>query len=135
MLANQSSSKTKMRVDKWLWAARFFKTRTLAKEAVNSGKVRLGGRRVKASQTVSKGDALSIRQGWDEREIIVQALNDQRRPAKEARMLFCETETSLAKQSSAEEIRKADASPSPAKRPDKVHRKALRQLHKQFTTP
>ena len=58
----------KVRIDKWLWAARFYKTRTLAKTAIEGGKVQLAGQRVKVSRDVSPGDILRIRQGWDERE-------------------------------------------------------------------
>ena len=118
-----------------MWAARFFKTRTLAKEAVSGGKVHVGGQRIKAAKTVSPGDTLCIRQGWDEKEIIIQALSNQRRPAVEAQLLYWETKASLLKRTSAAEARKATgASPSPAKRPDKVERKALKQLREHLKT-
>ena len=67
----------KVRVDKWLWAARFFKTRTLAKTAIEGGKVQIDGQRLKVSREIVPGDILRVRQGWDEREIIVTAVSDQ----------------------------------------------------------
>ena len=67
----------KVRIDKWLWAARFYKTRTLAKTAIEGGKVQLAGQRVKVSREVSPGDILRIRQGWDEREVTVLATSEQ----------------------------------------------------------
>ena len=70
-----------MRVDKWLWAARFFKTRSLAKTAIEGGKVQMAGQRVKVSREVAPGDVLRVRQGWDEQEIVVSAVTDQRRGA------------------------------------------------------
>jgi len=73
--------RSKVRVDKWLWAARFFKTRTLAKTAIEGGKVQIDGQRVKVSREIAPGDVLRVRQGWDEREIIVAAVSDQRRAA------------------------------------------------------
>ncbi|WP_439102266.1 RNA-binding S4 domain-containing protein, partial [Congregibacter sp.] len=77
-------SAEKLRVDKWLWAARFFKTRSLAKAAIEGGKVQLSGQRVKVSREIAVGDQLRIRQGWDERDVIVLGLSDQRRGAPEA---------------------------------------------------
>ena len=73
----------KLRLDKWLWAARFFKTRSLAKQAIEGGKVHFAGQRVKVSKEISVGDLLSIRQGFDAREVTVCALSDQRRGAPE----------------------------------------------------
>jgi ribosomal 50S subunit-recycling heat shock protein len=66
---------SKLRIDKWLWAARFFKTRSLAKAAIEGGKVQLDGQRIKVSREISVGDQLRIRQGWDERDVIVEALS------------------------------------------------------------
>ena len=75
---------TKVRVDKWLWAARFFKTRSLAKAAIEGGKVQLEGQRVKVSREIAIGDRLTIRQGWDEKDITIRNLSDQRGPASRA---------------------------------------------------
>lgn len=83
-----------MRLDKWLWAARFFKTRSLAAEAVAGGKVHLKGHRVKPGRSVTVGDSLSIRCRGYAFEINVLAINPQRRPANETRLLYEETESS-----------------------------------------
>ena len=85
---------TKVRLDKWLWAARFFKTRSLAKQAIEGGKIHCDGQRVKAAKEISVGITLSIRQDLDEKVVIVQALSDQRRGAPEAALLYAETEES-----------------------------------------
>ena len=119
----------KLRLDKWLWAARFFKTRSLAKAAVEGGKVQLGGQRVKVSREISAGDILQIRQGWDERVVVVKALSEQRRGAPEAQLLYEETAESIAKREEAAAARKAAGGmiDRPAQRPDKRQR---RQIHR-----
>ena len=125
-----------MRIDKWLWAARFFKTRTLAKTAIEGGKVQLSGQRVKVSREIAPGDVLRIRQGWDERDVIVRAISEQRRGAPIAQTLYEETSESIARRARAEEARKAaGAMARPTQRPGKHERKALEQLRKQFDTP
>jgi ribosome-associated heat shock protein Hsp15 len=83
-----------VRLDKWLWAARFFKTRRLAKQAIEGGKVHCDGQRVKVAKTVSVGDQLSVRQGFDEKQVVVLALSEQRRGAMNAGLLYQETEAS-----------------------------------------
>jgi len=85
-----------LRLDRWLWAARFFKTRSLAADAVSGGKVHLNGARVKAAKPVRVGDTLSIRQGPYESTVIVLGLSAQRRPAREVALLYEETEASRA---------------------------------------
>ena len=119
----------KLRLDKWLWAARFFKTRSLAKAAIEGGKVHLGGQRVKVSREISVGDTLQIRQGWDEKVVEVKALSDQRRGAPEAQQLYQETPESIARRESAAAARKAAGGmiERPAKRPTKKER---RQIHR-----
>lgn len=89
-----ASQDKKVRLDKWLWAARFFKTRSLAKQAIDGGKVQCNGASCKSSREVRIGDKLGIRQGWDEKIVIVQALSDQRRGAPEAALLYEETAAS-----------------------------------------
>ena len=72
----------RLRIDKWLWAARFFKTRSLAKAAIEGGKVQLEGQRIKVSKEVMVGDRLVIRQGWDEKEVVIEQL--RRSPGQRA---------------------------------------------------
>lgn len=119
----------KVRIDKWLWAARFFKTRSLAKQAIDGGKVHLNGQRVKASKDITVGLTLKIRQGWDEKEILVNALSDQRRGANEAALLYEETESSVARRANEAEQRKLahQTNPHNEGRPNKKQR---RQIHR-----
>lgn len=119
----------KLRLDKWLWAARFFKTRSLAKAAIEGGKVQLDGHRVKVSKEISSGDTLHIRQGWDEKVVTVLALSDQRRGAPEAQTLYCETADSIKRREQASALRKAAGGmiERPAQRPNKKQR---RQIHR-----
>tara|TARA_B110000503_G_C7139320_1_gene410214 strand:+ start:699 stop:1103 length:405 start_codon:yes stop_codon:yes gene_type:complete len=120
---------TKVRLDKWLWAARFFKTRSLAKAAIDGGKVQLEGKRVKVSKEIAIGDTLQLRQGWDEKVVLVKQLSDQRRGAPEAELLYEETADSLAKREADAAARKAAGGmiDRPAHRPDKQQR---RQIHR-----
>ena len=122
-------SEHKLRIDKWLWAARFFKTHSLAKTAIEGGKVQLDGQRIKVSKEITVGDRLLIRQGWDLQEVIVDALSDQRRGAPEARQLYTETEASVARRESETEARKAAGGmiERPLHRPTKKQR---RQIHR-----
>ena len=83
------------RLDKWLWAARFFKTRSLAAKAISGGKVHLNGQRIKPARIIEIGNLLQIRRGLSEFTITVCGLNDKRRPAKEAQLLYQETEESI----------------------------------------
>jgi len=85
-----------LRLDKWLWAARFFKTRSVAVDAITGGKVHLDGQRIKPSRLVRPGMELHIRQGDSERTVVIVSLNPRRRPAKEAVLLYEETEESIA---------------------------------------
>ncbi len=84
----------KLRIDKWLWAARFFKTRSLAKQAIEGGKIAVAGQKVKVSKEICVGDMLHVRQGYDNREMEVLALSNQRRGAPQAQLLYRETEAS-----------------------------------------
>lgn len=96
----------KIRLDKWLWAARFFKTRSLAKHAIEGGKVHYNGARSKVSKEVEIGATLTIRQGFDEKEVVIVALSDQRGGAPQAQTLYQETATSIAKRDEASSQRK-----------------------------
>ena len=123
----------RLRIDKWVWAARFFKTRSIAKTAIEGGKVHIDGQRVKVSREIGVGDIIAIKQGWDEKEIQVAALSDRRGPAAEAQSLYAETERSIARRAKEAEARKAaGAMARPAQRPGKHERKALERLRKQF---
>jgi ribosome-associated heat shock protein Hsp15 len=86
-----------MRIDKWLWAARFFKTRSLAVQAVDSGKVQLNGERCKPAREIRVGDSLSVRAGEFEWEVAVRGLSDRRGPASVAQSLYEETPGSRAR--------------------------------------
>ncbi|MFP5340724.1 MAG: RNA-binding S4 domain-containing protein [Gammaproteobacteria bacterium] len=98
-----------VRVDKWLWAARFFKTRALAKAAIEGGKVHCRGERCKPSKEPKVGDELVIRVGFDTRTVVIRALSAVRRGAPEAQTLYDETPQSLAAREEAAAQRKAGA--------------------------
>jgi len=111
-----------MRLDKWLWAARFFKTRSLAAAAADGGKVKLNGTAAKPARELKPGDRLHIRTEGEDWEVEVLGFNAQRRPAAEARLLYRETPESLKKRAEAAELRRlaplpqADAKGRPTKR-------------------
>jgi len=115
------------RIDKWLWAARFFKTRTLAQDAVEAGQAKVGGERVKPSRHVRPGDVLQIRAGEQDWEVLVRALSGQRGPAVFARTLYDETPQGMKARLTAIELRKQNQDPSvPIKgRPTKLDRRRL----------
>ncbi len=116
-----------MRLDKWLWAARFFKSRSLASEAVQGGKVHLNGQRVKPARMVRPGDTLRIRRGETEWTLEVLALATRRGPAPEARALYRETAASLEARERQREARRlrAATAPHPGHRPDKRARRHI----------
>ena len=120
----------KLRIDKWLWAARFFKTRSLASQAVNGGKVHLNGQRVKSSRTVDVGDKLVITRGEYEFSVTILALNKYRRPASEASSLYEESQESIDARSEKSELRKMfhAGQKSPVKKPDKRDRRKIREF-------
>ncbi len=116
-----------MRLDKWLWAARFYKTRTLASDAVDGGKVKLNGFATKPAKEVKIGDRLHVRVGDQVWEVVVQGLNEQRRPAPEAQLLYQETQDSVRQRIQAAELRKLAPAPAPDHkgRPTKRDRRQL----------
>lgn len=116
-----------VRIDKWLWAARFFKTRSLATDAVDSGKVRLNGDRVKPARSVKVGDKLDIDNGSTEWEVVVEGLAEQRGSATVAQGLYAETEQSIAERQRKAEQRKLFREPSETikGRPTKRDRRQL----------
>ena len=119
-----------LRIDKWLWTSRFFKTRPLASDAVNGGKVHLNGQRVKAGRLVKTGDALSIQKDSVLYEITIMAINKTRRPAKEALLTYEESEQSQLKREQEKEIKKLASAtrPIPQRKPGKREREQLRQF-------
>jgi ribosome-associated heat shock protein Hsp15 len=116
-----------VRIDKWLWATRFFKTRSLATDAVDGGKVRLNGERVKPARSVKPGDTLDIDNGSTEWEVVVQGLADKRGSAAVAQTLYTETEKSIEERQRKAEQRKLFREPSEAikGRPTKRDRRQL----------
>ncbi|HEY0721533.1 MAG TPA: S4 domain-containing protein [Gammaproteobacteria bacterium] len=121
------SSEAKVRLDKWLWAARFFKTRAQATEAINGGHVHLNGARVKPSRAVQVGDRLEIRRAREEFEVTVTGLAERRGSASEAARLYEESEASRhQRQERAEQQRLlATLEAAPPRRPDKKGRRQI----------
>ena len=120
----------KVRIDKWLWAARFFKTRSLAGKAVSGGHVHVNGDRVKPARGVQIGDELRIRRGHIEFVVLVQGLSSRRGPAVEARELYEETEESIKNREISREQRKLINQPAaaPSRRPGKRDRRKIREF-------
>ncbi|WED21923.1 ribosome-associated heat shock protein Hsp15 [Vibrio sp. JC009] len=116
-----------VRLDKWLWAARFYKTRSIARNMVDGGKVHYNNQRSKPSKIVELGAVISLRQGNEEKTVIIEKISDQRRGAPEAQTLYRETEESIKKREENSVKRKLNAlnSPSPDRRPDKKQRRDL----------
>lgn len=119
-----------VRLDLWLWAARFFKTRSLAKQAIETGKIEVGGQRAKPSRSVRIGDALRIVRGEEIFEIGVAGLSDTRGPAATARLLYTESDVSRqAREARLTDLRAARAGyQAPQQRPDKRARRLIRLL-------
>ena len=118
---------TTVRLDKWLWAARFFKTRSLASEAVDTGKVKVGGERVKPARSLRVGDELAIDNGAETWEVAVLGLSDKRGAAPVARLLYGETPGSIARREQLAEERKLFREPGTTikGRPTKRDRRQL----------
>lgn len=106
-MAQKSDEEDNVRLDKWLWAARFYKTRALAKAAIESGKVHCRGERCKPGKEPRIGDQFQIRTGFDERTVVVEALSVVRRGAPEAQTLYSETPESITKRENEAALRKA----------------------------
>ncbi|WP_210508002.1 ribosome-associated heat shock protein Hsp15 [Pantoea ananatis] len=116
-----------VRLDKWLWAARFYKTRSIAREMIEGGKVHYNGQRSKPSKLVERDAELTLRQGNEERTVVIAEISEQRRPASEAQLLYRETEASIEKREKVALARKMNAltMPHPDRRPDKKERRDL----------
>ena len=120
----------KVRIDKWLWAARFFKTRAMATEAVNGGRVHLNGQRIKASRAVKINDLYEIQRGFERIHVVVNILADRRGPASVAQTLYTETEQSMERREKEAAQRKMARLQRPVmdRRPTKRERRKLRDF-------
>jgi ribosome-associated heat shock protein Hsp15 len=132
---NHSSSKNKsakqidndVRIDKWLWAARFCKTRAIARELVQSGKVQYNKQRSKPSKVVELGATIQVPAGFDHKTVIVKEVHGQRRGAPQAQLMYEETEESIALREKNAAARRLSIfhSPRPESRPDKKQRRQI----------
>lgn len=130
MPRSKENEKINCRIDKWLWTSRFFKTRSMATEAVNGGKVHLNDNRVKAGRAVTIGDRLTIQKNNELFEITILDINKTRRPAKEARLTYEESEQSRQRREQEQAIKKMASAtrPVPQRRPGKRDRELLRSF-------
>ena len=123
-----------LRIDKWLWAARFYKTRSLASAAISAGHVKLNGATVKPARELHPGDTLELAIGDATWTVDVLGVNDQRRPANEAQQLYAETPTSAARRAALKEARRL--APNPGSdlhgRPTKKARRKLRRFNESY---
>ncbi len=121
---------SQVRLDQWLWAARFFRTRSLARQAIETGKVDVGGQRAKPSRIVRVGDAMSVQRSGETFQIEVLALSDTRGPAPVAQALYVETEASRQAREAARALARAERNGyhAPETRPDKRARRLIRAL-------
>ncbi len=128
---NQSNDA--VRLDKWLWAARFYKTRAIAREMIQGGKVHYNGQRAKPSRSVEIGAIIKLQQGYDEKEVTVAALSERRGNAVVAQSLYQETDESQHKREQLAELRKLNAAngPHPDRRPDKKQRRQIIRFKQQ----
>ncbi len=122
-----------VRLDKWLWAARFFKTRAIARDMVQSGKVQYNGQRAKPGKHVELGAMIKVPSGWDTREVSVLGLSEKRLSASLAQALYEETKESVTKREQNQVARKMHAfhSPKPEHRPDKKQRRQIIKFKQQ----
>lgn len=125
-----TSTLHKPRLDKWLWAARFYKTRALAVDAIKGGRVSLNGQRSKPGHEVAAGDCIRLRQGHELKTIIVLGLSQRRGPASEAQQLYEETSESIERRSQERELRQlaGEQRPRGAGRPSKRDRRQIQRL-------
>ena len=122
----------KLRIDKWLWAARFYKTRSLAVEEIDKGRVRINDQEVKPSREVRMGDTVALRQGVVLRQLTVRGISDQRGPAPVAQQLYEETAESVERRTQAAEQRRLNSEPAESLehgRPTKRDRRSLDKAH------
>lgn len=126
---NENGAGAGLRIDKWLWCTRFFKSRSQATQVVTGGLVHVGGERVKPSRVIHVGDTLAITRGDEQWEVVVQSIPERRGPAPEARSHYTETpQSTLARERKQQQARLR--APAPDGRPDKHDRRELRNLKK-----
>ncbi len=139
MVAGSSKTLNRLRVDKWLWAARFFKTRSLAADAIGKNRVKVGGQRIKPSRTVQVGDQVQIEKPPYIFDVTVLGLNDQRRPASEAVLLYEESEQSKATRAAQSAMSRVDyqvhAGLAGSGRPSKKQRRQIIRFQNQNDQP
>ena len=123
--SNLPENAQSMRIDKWVWAARFFKTRSIAKNAIEGGKVHIDGERVKVSREVRVGMQLTIAQGLEKKTVVIKALSDVRGPAPVAQLLYDETPESIEKRELLASQRKMHNLARPDHRPSKKDRRDI----------
>jgi len=125
-----STDLTSTRLDKWLWAARFYKTRAIAKQMIDGGKVYCNGQRTKSGKAIMVGDMIKVRQGFDEKEVEVIVIADRRRDATFAQTLYQESKTSVETREKNSLARQQGILLSPASetKPDKKQRRKLREF-------
>lgn len=130
---SDKNTSNKVRLDKWLWAARFYKTRAIAKGAIEGGKVHYDGQRCKVSKTVDLGAKITLRQGFDEKIVEVKAISDQRRGAPEAQKLYEETAASIKKRMDEAERRRVMKSSMliPDHKPNKKERRDMQKFRQE----
>jgi len=133
MKSSSTNQISGVRLDKWLWAARFYKTRSVAREMVQAGKVTYNERRSKPSKIVEVGAKIKLRQGNEEKQLLIVDISDQRRGAPIAQLLYQETQESIKLREKNNELRRLNIleNPRPDKRPDKKQRRKIIQFKAQ----
>lgn len=126
-MINDNNTALKVRLDKWIWAARLTKTRALARDLIQAGKVHYNGQKSKPGKIVELGALIKVPAGWDVKEVEVTGIEEKRQPAKLAEMMYQETADSVAKREQNQLARKMQTfhSPKPENRPDKKQRREL----------
>jgi ribosome-associated heat shock protein Hsp15 len=126
-MVNDNNAALKVRLDKWIWAARLTKTRALARDLIQAGKVHYNGQKSKPGKIVVLGALIKVPAGWDVKEVEVTGIEEKRQPAKLAELMYQETADSVAKREQNQLARKMQTfhSPKPENRPDKKQRREL----------
>ena len=126
-MVNDNNTALKVRLDKWIWAARLTKTRALARDLIQAGKVHYNGQKSKPGKIVELGALIKVPAGWDVKEVEVTGIEEKRQPAKLAELMYQETADSVAKREQNQLARKMQTfhSPKPDNRPDKKQRREL----------